>query len=113
MNYIDNQHTGAWAELRASAYFLQQGLSVYRNVAASGAADIITLNPETGETVSWDVKFVNNGELRVSTRTTKQGKLGVRLLYVNSNSGYCSEYYREAADGMPASNRDFKLKFKQ
>ena len=49
-------HTGAAGEMLVCAYFLSQGLEVFRYVAASGPVDLIIYNKETNKTVAVDVK---------------------------------------------------------
>ena len=49
-------HAGAVGELSVCNYLLANGLEVFRNVAASGPADLIAYNKENGKTVAIDVK---------------------------------------------------------
>lgn len=51
-------HTGAAGEMLVCAYFLSQGLEVFRNVASSGPVDLILLNLKTNKSISVDVKSV-------------------------------------------------------
>jgi len=49
-------HVGAAGELFACNYFMNQGLEVCRNVAASGPVDLIVYNKENGRMLPIDVK---------------------------------------------------------
>ena len=49
-------HTGAAGELFVSQFFLSQGLEVFRNLAASGPADLFVWNTENGKSIPVDVK---------------------------------------------------------
>jgi hypothetical protein len=51
-------HTGAAGEMLVCAFFLSQGLEVFRNVASSGPVDLMLLNLETNQSISVDVKSV-------------------------------------------------------
>jgi len=53
-------HTGAAGELFACQYFLQHGLEVFRNVAASGPVDLMLYNKENGKSVAVDIKSVRS-----------------------------------------------------
>lgn len=53
---VPRKHKGALSELRASAWLLEQGYEVFRNVSAHGPIDIIARHPETGELLLLDVK---------------------------------------------------------
>lgn len=49
-------HIGAAGELLVCAFFLEQGLEVFRNVASSGPVDLVVWNPENNKSVCVDVK---------------------------------------------------------
>jgi hypothetical protein len=49
-------HTGAAGEMLVCAYFLSQGLEVFRNVAASGPIDLVLVNKESSISILVDVK---------------------------------------------------------
>jgi len=53
-------HTGAAGEMLVCAFFLSQGLEVFRNVASSGPIDLILYNKETNKTILIDVKTLRN-----------------------------------------------------
>jgi hypothetical protein len=46
---------GAYRELRAALHLYELGYSVYRNLSASGAADLVAIKWDTGEVVPIDV----------------------------------------------------------
>lgn len=53
---MQTSQLGAYHELIACSYFIQQGYEVFRNVAPSGPADLVAWLPSTGETIFVDVK---------------------------------------------------------
>ncbi len=55
-------HTGAAGELLVCAFFLSHGLEVFRNVAASGPADLILQNGDNFLAV--DVKSIRSPYVR-------------------------------------------------
>ena len=50
---------GTLSEKKAICYFVEQGLDVFDSCQDTGAVDIITFNPITGETKCWEVKSEN------------------------------------------------------
>jgi Holliday junction resolvase-like predicted endonuclease len=77
MPEMDTAHKGAQSELIACAWLLSQGYEVFRNVAATGAIDIIAMRD--GELHYFDVKSVAYG-VRVPFLKQKQVELGVRRI---------------------------------
>lgn len=84
-----NKHRGAWSELVATSWLIEHGYEVFRNVSATGLADLVAHHFETGKTWLVDVKtcavYCNkDGSYYVSgTKLSKdQTALGVRPLYV-------------------------------
>ena len=53
-------HTGAAGEMLVSAFFLSQGLEVFRNVAYTGPVDLVVLNLKTNKSIPVDVKSVRS-----------------------------------------------------
>lgn len=56
LNHLPTSKIGGISELEVCAYYLREGYEVFRNVSASGPADIIVWNPESGEVHIIDVK---------------------------------------------------------
>ena len=50
---------GTLSEKKAICYFVEQGLDVFDSCQDTGAVDMITFNPKTGETKCWEVKSEN------------------------------------------------------
>jgi hypothetical protein len=84
-------HTGAAGELFASAKFLEMGFEVFRNIAASGPADLMLWHPETGS-LRVDVKSVRNPYVKVDGTFSfgvkcQQREDGVwQIIYVHGES---------------------------
>ena len=83
---------GAISEQQAVLYLLREGVDVFTNCQHTGPEDMITFNPETGETKCWEVKTENYrltgpkkgtaiGRSRRDTRFTKI----IHMLYVHKN----------------------------
>lgn len=90
-NPVPRPQMGAYSELLACAHLLAKGLQVFRNVAAHGPADLITLDPVTGETIKWDVKSCRGISGGQTSPSDAQMKIGVRLLHVNPDTHFVSE----------------------
>jgi len=71
-------HTGAAGEMLVSAFFLSQGLEVFRNVASSGPIDLIVVNKEINQTVFVDVKSFRSPYTRVDGTFTLGSKCCLR-----------------------------------
>lgn len=71
-------HTGAAAEMLVSAFFLGQGLEVFRNVASSGPIDLVVVNKQTNKTVFVDVKSFRSFYTRVDGTFTLGSKCCLR-----------------------------------
>ena len=83
---------GKRSELIAADWLLSQGCYVYQPFLEQGPIDLIALSP-TGELLCFDVKTVGrrkNGSIISRLLKPAQLKLGVRLLYVDLESGRCA-----------------------
>lgn len=49
------KHRGALSELQATAWLIEMGYEVFRNVSQHGIVDLVALDPETKETTFIDV----------------------------------------------------------
>jgi Holliday junction resolvase len=78
---ILDKHRGARTELAACIYLLGEGYEVFRNISASGSADLIAWKGD--EVLRIDVKSGKSAKL-----TPKQEKEGVVILHVDEN-GHC------------------------
>jgi hypothetical protein len=74
---LDRKHRGAQSELIASAWLLEQGYEVFRNVSANGIVDIVAYNMANGDFVLVDVKTGTSAQ-----HTKEQPIHGVRFLGV-------------------------------
>lgn len=83
---MDPKYKGALSELRATAYLIEQGYIVCRNVSYYGMVDLIVYHEKSRKTILVDVKsgwvhpitkLVNAGEL-----SSQQVKAGVKILLV-------------------------------
>lgn len=85
---------GKRAELLAAELLMAHGCHVYMPVLEQGPIDLIAIAPE-GEVFYFDVKKAGrrkDGSI-ISRRTSDiQKKLGVRLLYVDLDTGQCALY---------------------
>lgn len=52
---MNKKHLGAFAEIKATAWLLEQGYEVFANVSQHGDVDLIALNPDTLEVELFDV----------------------------------------------------------
>lgn len=80
---------GAWAEMIAIAWLLEQGFSVFKNVSGFGPVDIVGL--KDGETHLFDVKTCSSAGHKVlggSALKPKQILAGVKQLFVTPD-GLC------------------------
>ena len=85
---------GAQCELIAAAWLVQQGCYVYQPVMSQGPIDLIALAPD-GKLHLFDVKKAaqrENGSYISRKLKPKQKKMGVRLLYVEPETGRCALY---------------------
>ena len=85
---------GAQCELIAAAWLVQQGCYVYQPVMSQGPIDLIALAPD-GKLHLFDVKKAaqrENGSYISRKLKPKQRKMGVRLLYVEPETGRCALY---------------------
>lgn len=79
---------GERAELIAAEYFMNLGYLVARNMSSNGAADLVLVDEDrTGGIILLDVKAFSvrfkSGYHVNRSRTKKQKKLRVQLIYVN------------------------------
>ena len=85
---------GKRCELIAISWLLAQGCYTYTPTMEQGPIDIIALSPE-GKWFYFDVKKASRraeGTIISRLLNPKQKKLGVRLLYVDSDTGECHLY---------------------
>ena len=89
-------HTGAAGELLVCAFFLSHGLEVFRNVAASGPADVVLQNGD--KFLAVDVKSVR------SPYTRKDGSYSLPKIPQFTDSGIAVVVYvhGEAVPRLPA-----------
>ena len=66
---------GDITEHKAEVWLLEQGYEVFRNISATGPADIVIFDSETGEHTKIDIKSNEN-----STQKIKQKELNIKLL---------------------------------
>lgn len=83
------KHRGAWSEIVAMSWLIEQGYEVFRNVSATGLADLVAHDFESGKTWLIDVKtctlYLNkDGTCGVigSKLSKEQRERNVRPLYV-------------------------------
>lgn len=66
---------GDITEHKAEVWLLEQGYEVFRNISATGPADIVVFDSETGEHTKIDIKSNEH-----STQKIKQKELNIKLL---------------------------------
>lgn len=91
-NYRNSE--GKRCELIAVEWLLSQGCYTYTQTMEQGPIDIIALTPK-GQFLFFDVKKASrreDGSIISRTLQKKQKKLGVRLLYVDIETGECHLY---------------------
>jgi hypothetical protein len=105
---------GKRCELIAADWLISQGCHVFTHVMEQGPVDIVALSPKN-DWLFFDVKKASrrrNGSIINRTLTKKQQKLGVRLLYVDIDTGECHLYPHQFNPGpvseQNAANRWFK-----
>jgi hypothetical protein len=105
---------GKRCELIAADWLISQGCHVFTHVMEQGPVDVVALSPKN-EWLFFDVKKASrrrNGSIINRTLTKKQQKLGVRLLYVDIDTGECHLYPHQFNPGpvseQNAANRWFK-----
>ena len=83
---------GTLSEKRAICYFVEQGLDVFDSSQDTGPVDMITFNPETGETKCWEVKTENfrltgpkKGCRIGRNRRNKKFTKIIHMIYVNKD----------------------------
>jgi len=86
---VSNSQRGARSELIAATWFLAQGADVFRNFTFHGPIDILVFWKQTGRVDRWDVKTWNPKRPQIRRLTPQQHALGVRLLFVNTETGKC------------------------
>ena len=85
---------GKRSELLAAEWLMAQDCYVYTPFIEQGPIDLIALTPK-GEFLLFDVKTVGrrkNGSIISRLLSDTQKKLGVRLLYVDLETGSCALY---------------------
>ena len=70
---MNNKHKGAFAELKAVTWLLEQNYEVFRAVSPHGDVDLIALDPETKETFLFDVTTGKYYVRQDGTRTLSFG----------------------------------------
>ena len=105
---------GKRCELLAADWLISQGCHVYTHVMEQGPVDIVALSPNN-EWLFFDVKKASrrkDGSIINRTLNEKQRKIGVRLLYVDVETGECHLYPHQFNPGpvseQNAGNRRFK-----
>ena len=88
---LSRSHIGAVSELDICSHYLKKGYQVFRNVAATGPADIIIWNPETNEVHMIDVKtHVSNNDPQKIIEKSNPNK-NVKVVAYNYNTRKCDE----------------------
>lgn len=84
---MNKKHKGAWAELAATNWLLEQGYEVFRNVSQHGDIDIIAR--KGAEQLVIDVKSGSayKGKIYGHKLSKSQKELGVKLLIANQETG--------------------------
>ena len=91
---------GDIAELKAVTFLLEKGYEVFRNYGCDGPVDIVAIDKENNVSLI-DVKTLV-GNYATKQRTSKQKKLGVKILGYNpetnnikfvNHRGDCNEVY--------------------
>ena len=107
---------GQRSELLAAEWLLSQDCYVYQPVMAQGPVDLVAISPN-GKTHLFDVKthaFRASGTSIARKLTDIQRKLGVRLLYVDLETGavalYTHQLSNDPVSTEKAQNRHFKGK---
>ena len=96
MTFILDIHVkGKEAENLAQIYFLKKGYHVFNNVSQQGCIDMIVVN-DKNKIMKIDVKSVcrrKRDGLKINrSRTPLQKKLGVKILYVDTDKRECYFY---------------------
>ena len=104
---------GQRSELLAAEWLLSQDCYVYQPVMAQGPVDLVAISPN-GKTHLFDVKthaFRSSGTSIARKLTDIQRKLGVRLLYVDLETGavglYTHQLSNDPVSKTNAQNRHF------
>lgn len=104
---------GQRSELLAAEWLLSQDCYVYQPVMAQGPVDLVAISPN-GKTHLFDVKthaFRKSGTSIARKLTDIQRKLGVRLLYVDLETGavglYTHQLSNDPVSKTNAQNRHF------
>jgi len=103
---------GAISEHFATAWLLQQGYDVFRNVSPNGRADLLAVNWEKDETIRVDVKSQAYGKARnargvQAERREANAGFDIRYLVVQDD-GAC-DWYSETPE--PANDNEPKVKW--
>lgn len=85
LNYLTTAQIGAVSELEMCAYYIREGYEVFRNVSASGPADIIVWKPETGEFHIIDIKSYVNSTAPGNYITNEERKRDFKVKVVPYN----------------------------
>lgn len=82
---MKTKHKGAWSELRATSYLLENGYEVFRNVSYYGPVDIVAYDTKRKDMLLIDVKSAiksKHGYLSYGRLSKQQEELGVCILLV-------------------------------
>lgn len=77
---VDPNVTGDLLELRAAAWLLEQGFTVFRNVGSTGPADLVVMSPD-GTLTALDVKT------KLQPPTAKQEAARIVVTALNTKTG--------------------------
>ena len=105
---------GQRSELLAAEWLLSQDCYVYQPVMAQGPVDLVAISPN-GKTHLFDVKthaFRSSGTSIARNLTDVQRKLGVRLLYVNLETGAVGLYTHQLSNNPVSTNKAQNRHFK-
>lgn len=100
LNHLSRSQIGAISELDVCSHYLRKGYQVFRNVCASGPADIIIWNPETNEIHMIDVKtHVSTNDPQKVTECNSNKS--VKVIPYNYTTRKCDERTLEDATTPP------------
>lgn len=81
---IERRHKGALGELRASAWLLELGYQVFRNLSSHGAIDIIGI--KHGKVEFFDVKSFQGGNIPYANE--EAASLGVKFILAKTDGSF-------------------------
>ena len=104
---------GKRSELLAAEWLMAQDCYVYTPFIEQGPIDLIALTPK-GEFRLFDVKTVGrrkNGSIISRLLSDTQKKLGVRLLYVDLETGSCALYPYQLSRSPMSKQQNHAVKY--